>query len=146
MDRSTIEILLNNLDKISKHSGLSQTEIARRCGLAQKTVNNLFRSISSDISPKIDTIDKIAKTFNLTAAELLSPDMTIADSAKDIKLNAVPGALGALIEDFLRLDEMGQAVVVSTTKRESKRRQQSIDARTRFSNEEQRWKSGMRDD
>jgi len=146
MDRSTTEILLSNLDKLSKHTGLSQTEIARRCGLAQKTVNNLYRSAISEASPKIDTIDKIAKTFNLTAAELLSPDMAIAGPVKKVTIsNALPKTLGSLIEDFLQLDAMGQASVVNTTKREYERTQRTLISRLDSFNEEKPKKSGMSD-
>lgn len=127
MDISTTEILLNNLDKLSKHNGLSQTEMARKCCLAQKTVNNLFRSTVTETTPKIDTVEKIAKAFHLTVAELLSPDMTLTEPFKGNSSNELHEMLGNLIDNFLSLDSRGQSAVLITVKRESERMQQGTD-------------------
>lgn len=121
MDSNSIQILLSNLNALSEATGYSQTEVARQSGLAQKTVNNLFRSLETGTSPKLETIEQLAKAFNITVAELLSPKMIAIEPVQYTVTNTLPKTLGRLIEDFLQSDKKGQKEILFTAQAESER-------------------------
>lgn len=51
-----------------KNSGLSQTEIAKRCGVSQQTISHY---VKGDKTPSIDTFANFCAALDLDAAEIL---------------------------------------------------------------------------
>lgn len=62
------EILAHNIKKYRALAGLSQEELAAVCGLHRTYISDVERC-SRNIS--IDNVEKIAKAFNISVAELL---------------------------------------------------------------------------
>lgn len=62
------EILAQNIKKYRALAGLSQEELAAVCGLHRTYISDVERC-SRNIS--IDNVEKIAKAFNISVAELL---------------------------------------------------------------------------
>lgn len=62
------EILAQNIKKYRAIAGLSQEELAAVCGLHRTYISDVERC-ARNIS--IDNVEKIAKAFNISVAELL---------------------------------------------------------------------------
>lgn len=69
--QTPLDTLADNVNALLKRDGLSQRELAGRARIKDpKNISNLCRGAHS---PKLDTIEKIAKVFGLEAADLLQP-------------------------------------------------------------------------
>lgn len=51
---------------------LSEAALAKRSGIAQKTINNIRNGVSA---PTLDTIEALASAFNLTGWHLIMPNL-----------------------------------------------------------------------
>jgi len=118
---SALEVLVRNLTALTEAHGLSQSELARRAGISQKSSNNLFRSQELDMSPGIDLIEKAAAVFGLTAAELLSPSLPKEAMCSPPGSVRVARSVGRLVEDFLSSDESGRQRITAVAEEEAER-------------------------
>lgn len=66
------ETLIKNLRFLMKKEKLSEEVLGKRCGVAQKTINNI---LNGESSPTIDTLDKIAGAFGLNSWHLILQDL-----------------------------------------------------------------------
>ncbi len=62
------EVFAANLRRIRERTGLSQEELAARCGLHRTEISFLERA---QREPRLSTIVKLAKALNVSAADLL---------------------------------------------------------------------------
>lgn len=79
----TFEILVENIRSLLEKNGWSQSELARRSGVGQKTVNNIVSNRDESASTKISTVEAIAKAFGVSTAQLMSQDLG-STSAMDL--------------------------------------------------------------
>lgn len=63
-------IVAINLKRLAYNTGKSQTQIAKELGISQST---LACWMSGKRTPKIPTIDKLAKYFGVTRNEIMMP-------------------------------------------------------------------------
>lgn len=107
-------------DKIKskrKERGLSQEELANKCGLNR---NSIYKYEKNETIPKLDQIKKIAKALDVPVNDLT--DLNTFDAkynkdgqlAEEVKIfETISKTFGenasALVNDFNRLNEVGQA-------------------------------------
>lgn len=72
------ETLILNLKREMATRNVSQSELARRIGVAPARINELLRGLHS---PTIDTIEKIATALDLPPAALLIPVSVLAEAS-----------------------------------------------------------------
>lgn len=71
---SAKEILARNVLALRNHSGWSQTELAKKARVSQRTVSNIESpQRDPNYSPNIDSVDRIAGVFGLTLYHLAMP-------------------------------------------------------------------------
>lgn len=85
MNKTSSINFVNNLKKIMDVYEVSQNEIAKRSGVAQKTINNIFNEIQS---PNIVTVEKVAEAFGLETWHLIMP-ITIEELKQPLKLEKI---------------------------------------------------------
>jgi transcriptional regulator with XRE-family HTH domain len=68
MDRNINNIFGRNVARIRKAQGISQEELADRCGIHRTYVGSIERG---EKSPTLNTIAKIAKGLNVGVCELI---------------------------------------------------------------------------
>ena len=68
----TIDKIQKKLAEAIKHSGLSQSEIARRLEISQ---SNISHYIKGDKTPSLDTFAKICAILDLDANDILCKDI-----------------------------------------------------------------------
>ncbi len=64
--------LIRNLRYLMKREKLSEESLAKKAGVAQKTVNKILNGLSA---PTLDTLDRIAGAFGLTSWHLIIPNL-----------------------------------------------------------------------
>lgn len=76
--RSAGLVLAENLQQLMDHRGLSQAELARQSGVAQRTISTLLdKADPVAINPRMRTIEQIAGYFGMPVWLLLIPDMQL---------------------------------------------------------------------
>jgi len=103
--------LLKNLTTLLEKYGLSQAEFARRAGVPTTTLNRVVNDLEHGSSPRLDTLDAIARGFGITVSELLAgevpPDARPAPAAY-----LLGRQLSRLIEDFVASDGAGRLAIL----------------------------------
>lgn len=70
--------LAHNLQRLMDHLGLSQAELGRRTGIAQRTISTLLdKKNAVAINPQIKTLQLLGSYFKLQPWQLLIPDMPL---------------------------------------------------------------------
>lgn len=64
--------LIRNIDYLMRAEKLSEAALAKRSGIAQKTINNIRNGISA---PTLDTIEALAAAFNLSGWHIIMPGL-----------------------------------------------------------------------
>ncbi|WP_435310663.1 helix-turn-helix domain-containing protein [Primorskyibacter sedentarius] len=64
--------LARNLRYLLDREQLSEHQLAKRAGIAQKTVNNM---LNQNGSPTLDNVDKVAAAFGLSMWHMILPDL-----------------------------------------------------------------------
>lgn len=67
---STRDILSRNLRSLMDDNRWSEHDVARKSGVAQKTVNKI---LNRQTLPRTDTVDRLAKAFGLASWQLTLP-------------------------------------------------------------------------
>ena len=62
--------LSKNIEREIRKSGLSQSELARRCGWPPARINEILRG---KFDPRLATVEKIADALEVTPSSLLTP-------------------------------------------------------------------------
>lgn len=76
------KIIADNLKKLMFKNSQSQGYIHRMTGISQSTVG---RILNNEVSPTIDSLDKIANLYNLHSWQLLLPDLDVENPQKLIQ-------------------------------------------------------------
>jgi transcriptional regulator with XRE-family HTH domain len=86
---TTTEAVAKNLQRLMELRGLTQPQLARRAGVAQRTISNI---LSARNEPGIEKINKIAKVFGLQGWQLQMPNIP-EDMLTDGRMTRVIDAL-----------------------------------------------------
>ena len=79
MTKSILETIAGNLERLIKHHEIkSQTELAKKTGVSQRTISNVLRPGSLD-SINTETIEALARYFNIEPYHLMIPDLPIEE-------------------------------------------------------------------
>lgn len=75
---SATQGLADNVRRLSEHLGLSQTALARKAGISQRAVGDLLNyGRTSNKSPTLKTIEKLASAFGVTSWQLQIPGLPV---------------------------------------------------------------------
>lgn len=107
----TEETLAVNLRFLMSLHGWSEPELARRSGVAQKTINNILHKV---YRAKIETADQLAKAFGLEGWHLILPNLI-----QDIQSGST---ITRLIAAYLESPEDGQKIILGIAEREAQRK------------------------
>lgn len=89
--------------------GLKQEGLAKRAGVSQRTVGNMLNAKGP--SPKLDSVDKVARAFGLEGWHLISP--VLLDDLKS------GGSLGRLFDSYLKSSTTGRQHIQRVADREA---------------------------
>ena len=85
MSESIRKAIAGNVERLMEYHGstspkgkMTQTELARKTGISQRTICNLLDEESAE-NIKSDTIERLAKGFGLMPYHLLIPDLPIEE-------------------------------------------------------------------
>jgi len=105
MGTDATSVLAENVRRLYLDLGWSQVELARRAGLAQKTVNDLLnygRTVKK--TPTLATVESIAAAFGISPWHLQIPDLPL-DLLKGQRVDK-------LVENFRDSSELGRENVL----------------------------------
>lgn len=76
---NTAKLLRDNLVLLMQRLDISQSSAAKRCGISQKTINNIVNIGTNPgiTNVTLKNIEKIAQGFQVTVPELLSPSLGV---------------------------------------------------------------------
>ena len=113
--------LVANIKALLVARGISQTQLAKRARVGQKTVNNLMNLLSA---PTIDTVSRLADALDVHIWELVSPSLS-AESVKTISSYSqealeIAGNYHFIKDDAMRSEirEITESAVKSYIKKE----------------------------
>lgn len=109
MSEQARHILAANIRKLLAQRRWSEAELARRCGVSQKAVNN---TANATVSTQIDTVDAIARAFGATTWQLLHPKFE-GDLPAGIDVDD-------LLRNFTSSNEQGRAWILRVAEQEAK--------------------------
>ena len=64
-------------------NGLTEYRLARKCGLSQSTITNIFKR---NTVPSIATLEAICKGFGITLSQLFAGEREVVELAADLKV------------------------------------------------------------
>jgi len=77
------QIIANRISSLCRMRGFSINKLAKMSDLNQSTIDNIMHGVSKN--PRIQTLHKIALTFNMTVAEFLDfPELNAVSFDDDI--------------------------------------------------------------
>ena len=104
--KSSREILSENIRYQLKKSGMEQSELAEKLGVSQSSISHW---INGNKYPRIDTIEKIAKLFNVRKSDITDEPHIGFGSAPIPLLGTIAAGVPILaeenIEDYFNLDK-----------------------------------------
>lgn len=105
--------VLKKLDELKAKYKLSNYQIAKKCGLGESTIKNIYNRNSF---PHIDTLDMISKGFGLTLSQFLLEDdetlVPLTEEQKDLfeKWEFLTIEQRKLVNDFIdMLDKVNKS-------------------------------------
>jgi transcriptional regulator with XRE-family HTH domain len=108
---SATEAFIANINTLLKRSGLSQSEFSRRAGVSQTTFNRLINESPEESTPRLDTVEAIARGFGVSISELCSaacPESpAISQSPRSLAKQ-----LGRLVDDFVSCSDEGKRAIL----------------------------------
>ncbi len=102
----TSKTLAANLRRLMEHHGHSQTVVAQKSGVSQKSVSNLLNP-GDDKSPTLETVNSIAKAYKIKVWHLL-----LDNCPDDILFNH---SIEKLVENFNGSDKRGRDSVMQVS-------------------------------
>ena len=112
MAKSLLETLLANLNALLQAQEISQAELARRAGVPQTTVSRVFHALEDRMSPRLETLEGIARGFGVPIASLFSGEVAQAPSTEIESPLILARQIGRLTEDFLISGSCGRADIL----------------------------------
>src|SRR5437899_1934536 len=117
MNHSALSVLIENLEGLCDKLGLSRAQLARRSGVAPRTVEYIFQTsrTGSGSTPNLDTVESIARALGVSTSQLLSPDLKVPDMPPhaDMPLHVanmrLARDLSRLVQDFVLCPEAERA-------------------------------------
>ena len=111
MEREAAKAVLSrNVRWLMADRKCTQERLAKRSGASQRTISNV---LTQKKTPTLDTVDRLAKAYNVTIWELLSPFLP-DDMGTGTKINK-------LLENYLKADDQGKALILQLAERETSR-------------------------
>ncbi len=107
---TTQENLVKNLRYLMRREDLSQSALSRKSGVSQKAISNILNPEVKQ-SPSIETIEKLARAFNLKGWHMIMPRL-----AEDCK-NVVD--FEQVYIDWLASNEKGRELIKMVAEREA---------------------------
>lgn len=105
--------LADNLQRLMDHHGLSQNELARRCGIGQRTLSTwLDKERALESNPRLRSLDQVAAYFGLPGWLLLVPGLSL-----DLLLT--PG-LALVMEHYRDAGERGRETIARVAETEAR--------------------------
>ncbi len=105
----THEIISANVGKLMKHKQMSQSELAKKTGVSQRTISNALNPGSVG-SVTMDTVEKIAFYFGIEVYHLLIPNLSV-DDLVDIRIEG-------FIVKYTQASEHGRKEIIRTAENE----------------------------
>lgn len=112
---STRETIARNLRMLMESSNppLNQVELAKRAGVAQKSVSNMLDPSRPGVSAgTLDKLERVAAAFGLTAWHLLIP--TLPEDLKECH------RISDLVADYIVTPKTSRDLIYHTAERERK--------------------------
>lgn len=91
-----------NLARLMDHHKDTQTTLAAKSGVSQKTVSNMLNP-GEDKAPNLDNVGLVAKRYGLQTWHMLIPNAPI-----DILINS---SIEKLVENYVAIDKDGRETV-----------------------------------
>lgn len=104
------ETFVKNLRYLISAKSMTQTELAKLSGVAQKTISNIL-SVEKGQIPSVETADKLAQAFGLSGWHLLMPNLTTELIASS--------AIEDLFRNYVRATDDGRKVIETIAQREA---------------------------
>lgn len=120
---SSAAALHKNLTALLKEHGLTQAEFARRARVPSTTLNRAMNDLEKGLSPRLDTVEAIARGFKLTVSQLLAGETSqSAPAPASPAPHLVAKQLARLVEDFMTSDDEGRKAILRCAEEESLKR------------------------
>lgn len=110
---SALDTLLKNLHAVLEAQGISQAELARRARMPQTTVSRVFKALEDRVSPRLDTLESIARGLRVPLEALLVGGPAPQPSEQTASPHSLARQLGRLTEDFMLSDEIGRREILA---------------------------------
>jgi transcriptional regulator with XRE-family HTH domain len=107
-NKPTRESLARNIRYLMKRAEWSESELARRSGVSQKSINNILNLVHS---PKLETVDAIAEAFGLTGWHLIMPNLP-----DDLLTSRT---LEGLVRSYVKASDDGRELINRVAEREA---------------------------
>lgn len=105
------EVLAQNISMLRKQRGWSQTKLAKKANIGQRTVSNIENPGQSGYSPTVDIIDRIATAFGLPCYHLFI----------QMPLNVlINKELNGIVNNFLVASNKGRDNILRVAEMEAK--------------------------
>lgn len=108
--QNAYETFVKNLRYLIVAKNMTQTELAKLSGVAQKTISNIL-SVEKGQIPSVETADKLASAFGLAGWHLLMPNLTTE--------LITSMAIEDLISNYVRATDDGRKVIDTIAQREA---------------------------
>lgn len=99
------EYIIRRLKEARTDKGLTQADVAAQLGIKKNTVSNYEKGITN---PDMDSFIELCKLYDLDFAEILSIAYSYAPKRKEFILDSNEKKL---VEDYRRLDQIGQEAI-----------------------------------
>jgi transcriptional regulator with XRE-family HTH domain len=111
------EVLAKNISSLRKQKGWSQTKLAKKANIGQRTVSNIENPSQSGYSPTVDVVDRIATAFGIPCYHLfiLLPLNVLTNKELDGIVNNFIVASNSGRDNILRVAEMEAKYSTDTT-------------------------------
>lgn len=110
---SALDTLLKNLHALLEAQGISQAELARRARMPQTTVSRVFKALEDRVSPRLDTMESMARGLRVPLEALLSGGPVPQPSEQISSPHTLARQLARLTEDFMLSDESGRREILA---------------------------------
>lgn len=107
---SATEAFIANIKTLLQRSGMSQSDFCRRSGVPPTTLSRLINE-SEDVTPRLDTVEAIARGFGVSISDLCSEHCP-EESAMPSSPRQLAKQLGRLVDDFISCTEAGKLAVL----------------------------------
>lgn len=108
--QNAYETFVKNFRYLISANNMTQGELAKLSGVAQKTISNIL-SVDKGQVPSVETADKLASAFGLAGWHLLMPNLTTELITSK--------AIEDLFANYVRATDDGRRVIETIAQREA---------------------------